>query len=118
MKNQNHQQGISLYLAFILMTILFTVAFGISAILISEIKIIKSMGNSVIAFYAADTGIEKVLIDRGSPDLTPDYYSGSLGNGADYEVNITIPPECAAVNYCIKSVGIYKETRRAIEIGY
>ncbi len=34
---------------------------GISIILVSEIKMIRGMGNSVVAFYAADSGIEKTF---------------------------------------------------------
>jgi hypothetical protein len=111
------QKGVSLYLAFIIMTILLAMALGLGTIFIGQTKMIKEMGNSVIAFYAADTGIEKILVDRVSPldiPLTP------LSNGATYEVTVTAggTGDCSAANFCIKSVGTYQETRRAIEISY
>ena len=107
--------GVSLYLAFMIMTILLAIALGLSSIFLGQTKMIRTMGNSVMAFYAADAGIEKVLVDRANPDLTPDYY-----NGANYQVIVTQGGigNCEADNYCITSVGIYQETRRAIEIQY
>tara|TARA_Y100000310_G_scaffold85265_2_gene82126 strand:+ start:14227 stop:14553 length:327 start_codon:yes stop_codon:yes gene_type:complete len=105
-----NNQGISIYIAVITMTIILTIALGISAILISQIKTMQEMGNSVISFYAADTGIERSLFEGGE-------VSGILDNGASYDVQLTLPgPQCSGQSYCLKSIGVYKETRRAIEI--
>lgn len=104
------QKGVSLYLALLIMAILLSIGLGISAILFGQIKIIRGIGDSVVAFYAADTGIEEVLY-RGTD------VSGVLENGASYSAQVlSSGPGCPASNYCIKSVGIFKETRRAIEI--
>jgi hypothetical protein len=117
MSEDKLKQGTSLYLAIMVMTILLAIALGLSAIFLGQTKTIKEMGNSVIAFYAADAGIEKILVVRDNPDgQTPDYYSGTLDNGATYQIFVTVGGACP--NYCIKSVGSYKETRRAIEITY
>lgn len=120
LKVQNSKKGISLYLALMIMTILLAIALGLSTIFIGQTKMLREMGYSVIAFYAADAGIEKVLVDRSNPNLTLDYYSGSLLNGATYQIIVTEGGTggCSAANYCIKSIGTFKETRRAIEIGY
>ena len=114
------QKGVSLYLALMIMTVLLAITFGIATIFLGQTKMIRGMGYSVIAFYAADIGIEKVLVDREELDLTPDYYSGSLVNGATYQVFVTEggTGDCLASNYCIESIGSYKETHRAIEISY
>jgi len=58
---KNSQKGISLVLTFFIMMIILAITSGIGVILFSEIKIIRGMGNSVVAFYAADSGIEKTL---------------------------------------------------------
>jgi len=115
------QQGIAVYLAITIMTILLAIAFGLSAIFLGQTKMVKEMGNSVIAFYAADAGIEKVLLDRTNPNLTPDFYSDSLANGATYQVLVSFGGvgDCPAQNnYCITSIGTYQETRRAVGIKY
>ena len=98
MKNQ---QGITLYLSLIIMGILLSLAFGINTILLGQTKIVQDIGDSVFAFYAAETGIERNLYD-GSQG------AGSLENGATYFVATLAPG--------IKSVGTYKNTSRAIYI--
>ena len=112
-----------MYVVFI-MSILLAIGFGLSGILVQQIKMLGEIGYSVVAFYAADSGIEKVLVDRQAPNLTPGYYSCflptcSLSNGATYEVFV-VPSggSCSALNFCIKSIGKYQKVKRAIEISY
>lgn len=114
------QKGIALYLAILIMTIFLAIALGLSAISLSQNKLSRTMGFSVNALSAADAGIEKVLVDRQSPNPGLDFYSGSFSNGATYRVIVapTGTGGCLAANFCIKSIGDYKETRRAIEISY
>ncbi|MBI2041807.1 MAG: hypothetical protein HYT20_02165 [Candidatus Nealsonbacteria bacterium] len=99
------------------MTVLLSLTLGISTIFLGQVEVTRNLGYSVIAFYAADAGIERVLMTRNSPvNIAPI----SLSNGAVYEVFVRSAGVggCAAANYCIKSLGSYKETNRAIEISY
>jgi len=57
----NHQQGVSLVITFLIMTVLIAVVLNVSTILFNEIKIIGDSSNSVSAFHAATTGIETTL---------------------------------------------------------
>ncbi len=116
----NSQQGISLYLAIVFMSIILAMILGLTAILIGQLKVIKGLGDSVIAFYAADTGIEQVLTVRENPSSACTKTSPcSLGDAEYYlEILDSADPKCNADNYCIKSVGIYNKTQRAIEITY
>lgn len=113
----NPEKGVSLYIATVIMTILLSIALGISTIFLGQVKVMRGLGYSVIAFYAADAGIERILMARSAPIDIPET---ALSNGATYRV-IVVPSGssgCAAANYCIKSIGNYKETNRAIEISY
>ncbi len=122
LRNKTMQRGIALYLALIVMFILLGIGLGISTILIGQIKIIRGVGNSVVAFYAADTGVERVLYAIrkegycSPPPLLPvqPFIDVALGNGATYTVTITA---CNGAT-TIDSKGTYQETRRAIEITY
>lgn len=116
-KSGGGQSGVSLYLSVVIMTMLLAIGLGVSTIFLGQLEVARSQGYSVIAFYAADAGIERILVNRANPSSisqTP------LSNGATYEVFVTITGSggCAASNYCIKSIGKYKETNRAIEISY
>lgn len=111
------QKGTSLYLAVAIMAILLAIALGISTIFLGQVKVMRGLGYSVIAFYAADAGIEKILLDRNNPADIPETF---LSNGASYQVFVEIggSGSCTAPNYCIKSIGNYRDTNRAIEISY
>lgn len=108
--------GISLYFSILITSVLLAMVLGISVVMFNQIKTIKSMGDSVIALYAADTGVERVLKET-SPTGT---YSGVLDNNSSYNVDVLDPGagDCPAStsNYCIKSVGVYRGVRRAIEV--
>lgn len=55
------EKGVSLIITFFIMLIILAVVLSISIILYSEVKVIRNIGNSVASFYAAESGIEKVL---------------------------------------------------------
>lgn len=113
------QKGLALYLSVIIMTIMLAIALGTSSIFLGQLDVMRGLGYSVIAFYAADAGMEKALMQRAAPFLL-DGYSATLSNGASYAISVISPGSggCTASNYCIKSIGSYKKTNRAIEISY
>lgn len=110
------RRGIAIYLAAVTLSIVMTVAFGASLIALYQLKNVNEAGKSVIAFAAAETGIEWSLayVDETNygtecpEDMT-------LGNGATYTVTCSL---CGASNeyICIRSEGNYKGTQRTIKI--
>ncbi len=78
------------------------------------------MGSSVLAFYAANTGIERTLYEiskEEDPAGIGSHFDETLGNRASYSVDIIAPGgTCSAPNYCIKSIGIFQNTKRAIRV--
>lgn len=138
---RSSETGVSLYIAFMIMTVLLGMALGVSTLLISEIGFLKGIGNSVFAFYATDTGVERALYldttlcaqeeeeDRASC-LEDEFDSvgasppGSiqLSNGASYQLTAEAPgegncPGSAGYSYCVKSAGTFEEAARAVRIG-
>lgn len=125
----NSQKGISLYLALMVMAILLAMTLGLSAIFFSQIRMIREIGNSVISFYAADTGIEWLLYkDEECRRLAPNCDLTICGPDCQNLLDQTFPESSlgkasyiasvANNGATLKSVGKYKETRRAIEITY
>lgn len=122
------QKGATLYFAVIIMSILTAAVFSIGSLILVQIQTIKGMGDSIVAYYAADTGAEKTLAELYGGSIV-DHYGPVNINGGDYayEVWVTRPvdgalitlPEdsaCTAQYYCIKSIGTYNNTRRAVEV--
>lgn len=113
-----NQKGLSLYISIIIMSILLAIVLGISTILVSQLKIIKGIEHSVIAFYAAETGIEQVLVARVNP-ISFNGYSGVLANGASYEIIVFASgSDCPAPNFCINSIGDFRGAKRTIQVSY
>jgi hypothetical protein len=114
--NMLDQKGVSLFLAIMVMSILSAVSLGLISISISGIKIAKGLENSVMSFYAANTGIEHSLYDirKNGVSGVGGIVSGTLLEGeVGYDVSVDV-----ALITTIKSVGTYRDTRRAIQVSY
>ncbi len=108
-------KGVSIIFAVMIMTVSLAIALGVNVIFIRQLKMMKELDSAVVAFYAADHGIENALLD-----YPPQNISGTLGE-ASFDVTVAAggTGDCAAQwNYCIKSTGIYNNTRRAVEVAY
>ena len=116
MKDTNHESGVAVTLSILILSVILVVALGSSAILLREIRFARGSNFYVRAFFAADSGIEKVLMNRESPLPIA---STTLANGAVFRVTV-VPsgPGCSADNFCIESIGEYQGTKRAIEVNY
>lgn len=132
-KEDNKSRGSSLFFAVLIMSILLAVGLGMSTLLLTQMRMIRGMGDSVVAFYAADTGIEKALFELYKTGILPPC-SGLCSNpptspcvGNVGEASYCVEgysagePKCLKPPnqyFCIKSIGTYKGTRRAIEVSY
>jgi Tfp pilus assembly protein PilX len=130
-KFQN-QQGVSLYLSIVILFIFLGISLGLSVLLISRIKMIRSVGDSIVAFYAADAGVEQMLF------MFRPSSRGKLANKSRFKVWAECSPglsspcpqgyktssNCRAPHYCVTSEGsvvssgLFPKTKRAIQIEY
>lgn len=129
MLKTKQQEGISIFLAMMIMAMLLSVALGISTIFLGRIGSLAGVGTSVMAFYGAETGIEKALyedIKNCINELPEDRFTcvatnfppgANLSNGASYTLELEMPGgNCTGGIYCVKSTGTYKDSQRAIRI--
>ena len=115
-------------------SVILGIGLGISAILARQIKILREVGNSVVALYAADSGVEQVLYQDSKACRSPNcsttaplpYCTSNcsglktgfstttiLANDAVCNVSFSTTSEGDSI---IKSIGIYKNTRRGLEV--
>ncbi len=134
--NKSSQKGLAIYLSIAIMSIFLFIVLGMSTIIFQQLKVTKRIGDSVAAFYAADTGIERSLYDskqctiinvtngekcpnncEGDNDgngycdgIKNDYKTGqiNLGNGEKYEAKFS--------GGGFQSKGTYRGTGRAIRV--
>jgi hypothetical protein len=137
--NFKKQKGISIYLALLLIAIFLDLSMGLSFILFGEILTMRDIDHSVVAFYAADSGIEKIFyLDNiecypvtpapclyascaGYPDnckgLKSPYVTGLqyLDNNSFYQASFATN---AAGERIATSTGFYEKTLRSLEGRY
>ena len=102
-----------------ILAILLAIALGLASIIVGGAKIAESMGNSVKAFHAADTGIEKALYNIKSGDCDGANASGTFATGYSYTVVISYTGgSCFETGTSIESLGEYNTTKRKVEASY
>ncbi len=144
-KSQN--KGIALILTLLILAGLLGLALGISTLLVREIKLSQEIANSVVAYSAADTGIERFMYaaNKKSPPFDPTTVNCLCSNDKKYCFCDDGTIECVAdscsggcsstitlsssatYEACtkkdtspieIKSTGTFRSTNRTIQISY
>lgn len=119
----NNQKGVSVYITVVIMSILLSVSLGLSSIIVGGAKMVMNLGDSVKAFHAADTGVEKALycIKVGPTCVaaqTCANTSNTFSAGYGWTITITGSGDCLSAGTSIKSLGTYKTTKRKVEASY
>jgi hypothetical protein len=98
------------------MSALLSVAIGLSRLSLGEIKLNRDTSGSLIAYYAAEAGVEcQMFVDRiGGPSCGTQANPWCLSTG----VCVQTTSVSATPNRKIQSSGSYKDVRRAIELTY
>ena len=123
MKKQN-QKGSSLLITLLVMAALMAIAFGVSRLSLGETTISRDISKSLIAYYAAESGIEcQMYNDRLLSEAI-------CGDGANVYLNVAqtiyYKVEIVSGTYLnggtgpriFKSNGTYQDVRRAVELTY
>ena len=133
-KSGGGQKGVSLYFSIIILSILLAIVLGLGTILIGQTRMIKGMGDSVAAFYGADTGVERILYEDklcrcGSLDCCTGLPCVDIATCDKGRLGSPVPPGVTGIvgqaTYQvtfddgatdITSTGMYSGTRRAIQV--
>jgi hypothetical protein len=122
------QKGVSLYFSIIILSILLAIVLGLGAILVGQTRMIKGMGDSVGAFYGADTGIERILYEdklcrQADCDSLPWPCAVGCGgrSGGSVSDSVSVGQATYQVTFNdgatdITSKGMYGGTWRAIQV--
>lgn len=116
-----NKKGSALYFSLVILSLLIVIVFGLSSVMVVQIKNIKQSGDAVVALCAADSGAEKALYEifKNSIEIPYGPENGFLENGASFQFSITkksLDSSCSSEHYCINSIGIFRNARRAIKI--
>lgn len=112
---KNQQKGSSLLLTLLVMAAFLSIALGISKLSFGEIVLSKDQPKSVIAYYAAESGVEcQMYSDRTEEITCPNTCLDPPTNSVCYQLNVS----GATPNRSIKSFGSFKDIIRAVELTY
>jgi len=114
--------AVSLIMVMIILSVILAIVTGSSFIISNGLMASLRHSDSVVAFYAAETGIEQALFDHKTQEPAP---AARCGTGwasvgvARYCLSITetTPGDYLTITK-IQSTGEYKNTRRSIEITF
>lgn len=109
---EKQKPGVSLFFVILIMSVLSAALLSLVNLSLSQIKIVSRAEDSVMAFFAADSGIEEALYRIRKQENQEDF-SGTI-DGATYEVLINTQGQ----NTTITAIGEFQNTKRAIESGY
>ena len=112
----DNQKGVSLLLTLLVMIALLAIAFGISRLSLGEIKITQDVPRSIIAYYAAETGVELAIYEKrqNNVNLNIAECTVDLDNGSQYGVTVVDDGGTVTIN----SIGCYQGVTRAIEVTF
>ncbi len=123
---KENEKGISLFIVVVITSVSLGIITGMSSLLFKEMKITQGVGNSVLSFHAADSGIERIIYATRkesydpstctpTPCLAyPEVGDPSFNNGASYQAYV----QSVGTSTELRSVGIYTNTQRSVEISY
>jgi len=114
MKIIEKEKGIAIYISLVIMTFLLTMGLGLTIIVLGQMRMLRDIGNSVIAFHAADSGIEEGLYRQRQLNDTSNINNTPLDNGASYSALYNEDPVARTATW--QSMGVYRGESRAIEI--
>jgi len=123
------KKGFILYLTLILLSLLLLMSLALSQIFVFQSKILQTIGKSVIAYYAGETGVERGLYEYlVNGKNTFSNISGSINydqHSAQYSVDGVQPSQasskCPLEHYsviCIISTGSFLDTQRVVSSNY
>jgi len=131
------EKGISLYLIIVSLLIVLSLTVSLASLILIRFRTVRNLANSVVAFYAADSGVEKELYDINTSSAQGEmegWLSAWQDVSASYSVETSCrlgytkcndfcftcqgSDTCTAPRYCIQSQGGFQKAKRAIEVKY
>jgi hypothetical protein len=124
------QKGVAaIFITMMIMFVSLTMVLGLTVIFVGHLRILRGMGNSVVAFYAANSGIERLLYEDKKCWISPcpahcvtgcaglisgSSFSATLTNGATYRATFSTSTIGGIVVEHFESIGTFEDARRAI----
>jgi len=111
---KNNQKGQALLIVLLVMAAFLSIALGVSTLSLGETKLSRDISKSLIAYYAADSGVECQMYSDRWPADGVNCASVCLSAGICFVTQIS----GTSPTRTIQSTGSYLDVRRAVELTY
>lgn len=118
------EKGIALFLTVIILGTILGMILGLSSLVLRQIATVSGLGESVIAIHAADSGIERLVYELRKNSYVfgctpPCEITDIIWDDFDNEdLSYSVYYQAESPQLIIRSVGQYRQTRRAIEVTF
>jgi len=111
MNKNKREKGIALLLTMIILSAGMLIAMLIATIVVVQFKLSSDVNHSMIAVYAADSGVEWQLYQIRNGASVP---APTMSNGASVSTTVI----GSYPNFTVKSLGSYGSVKRQFEINF
>lgn len=131
-KFKRQQGSVAVLIAILVLSGMLVISFAVSTLITKQIKLSITSADSTIAYQAADSGIERSYYALNEDATTTSLFLSSVEINANQVCSGSTPYwfSIGSASFCLdtfqdisghltglKSIGKYKNTRRAIQIG-
>lgn len=112
------EKGATLLFAILILASVFLISLAVGTSLLTQRRLSSAIGNSLTAFYAADSGIENRLFATKSGTPTTGNcadFGLPFGNGATCTIS-EVKQEAGVTT--IRSIGSFRDVKRGMEVSY
>lgn len=121
MSKQKNQRGVILLLTLFILSGILVITLAAADLVLAGLKMNRLTGYSNLAFFAAETGLERALWEvRKNNYVLPDidtlnvFSLSDLGNGSAYQVNYATSTPIVTFT----SIGSYRGAKRSVESNF
>lgn len=117
----NQQQGFSIYLVMIIVSLMLSVSLNVGTIIVSSAKMSGNLSDGVRAFHCADSGIERALYQATRESGTQCAQIEKIFFSPNFSFKAVLSDGkngSCPVSATIVSEGMYKNIKRIIEVNY
>lgn len=111
-------RGIALLITMLLLGTIIATALGVAVVVTGQTGMARLVDDSILAIFAADAGLEKILYACSGKIASPSpasFFKADIGNGAGYEVHMQ---NNSCDDNSATSKGTYGSAARSVYLSY
>lgn len=123
--SKQSQRGSIIIFSVLILTTMILISTSLLNIFLPKLKVVYNSGNSIVAVFVADSGVEKCLYEARHQTLPSPILSNPLTSGAFFAIaslsatEVPVTSDCRPLgtgSFRFRSVGSFRGINRALEV--